>query len=79
MQGRKRKKIPVTAKGVYKSILSSKHLYRTEKIANYKEEILKTKLEIINIKKETAMVELNVAKQKLLTEQYIYESKIKEQ
>lgn len=65
-----------TGKGVYKSLLevSSKRLKRTDLLTKYEENILKTKLETALIKKETAMAELNIAKQKCATEQYIYES-----
>lgn len=62
-------------KGVYKSLLevSSKRLKRTDMLTKYEEDILKTKLETA-LNKETAMFELNIAKQKFETEQYIYES-----
>jgi len=47
---------------------------RTDLLTKYEEDILKTKLETALINKETAMFELNIAKQKFETEQYIYES-----
>lgn len=47
---------------------------RTDLLIKYEEDILKTKLETALINKEIAMFVLNIAKQKLETEQYIYES-----
>jgi len=54
--------------------VSNKRLKRTDLLTKYEEDILKAKLETALIHKETATVELNIAKQKLVTEQYIYES-----
>jgi len=60
-------------KGVYKSlyVVSSKCLKHTQIATKYEKDILKIKLETAAISKEIVMTELEIAKQKLTTEQYI--------
>lgn len=52
-------------------VVSSKCLKHTQIATKYEKDILKIKLETAAISKEIVMTELEIAKQKLTTEQYI--------